>query len=131
MSVNTSAESPLAAVASWLVAIGISALVVYYLTLDTFIEALVRPIGIVLLLVGIVAGAAQDAGVLTNDRFREAMSNRRLVFPMLVIMGIIGVSAGLLFSDSIIIYLEIAVIGFVYAAAVVRTVFVVSGAELG
>jgi hypothetical protein len=128
---NKSADSPLAAVALWLVAVGISALVVYNFTLDTFIEALFRPIGMVLLLVGIVAGAAQNAGVLTNDRFREVMSNRRFVFPMLVVMGIIGVSAGLLFSDSIIIYVEIVVIGFVYAAAVVRTVFVVSGAELG
>ena len=127
---NRSADSPLAAIASWLVAIGVSALVVYYLSLDSFIEALFRPIGIVLLLVGIVAGAAQDVSVFTNERFRKAMSNHRLVFPMLLILVIIGFSAGMLFSDSIIIYLELVVIGFVYAAAVVRTVFVVNGVEL-
>ena len=128
---NKSADSPLAAVASWLIALGLSALVVYYIPLDSFIEALVRPIGIVFLLVGIVVGAAQDAGVLTNNRFRNIMSNRVLVFLMLVIMVIVGLSAGTLFSDSIIIYVEIGVIGFVYASAVVRTVFIVSGAELG
>ena len=127
---NKSADSPLAAVASWLIAVGLSALVVYFLTLETLIETMIQPTGIALLLVGIVAGAAQDAGVLTNERLREAASNYRLVFPILIIVIIIGAMAGLTFSDSAIVYLEIAVIGFVYAAAVVRTVFIVRGSEL-
>jgi Ca2+/Na+ antiporter len=80
-------------------------------------------------LVGIVAGAAQDAGVLTNERLREAASNRRIVFVMLLILILIGAVAGLVFAENVITYLEIVIIGFVYAAAVVRTVFVIRGSE--
>jgi|AntDeeMetagen134_2_1112570.scaffolds.fasta_scaffold00567_16 hypothetical protein len=85
-----------------------------------------QPTGIVILLIEVIAGAAQDAGVLTNQRLREAASDRRIVFVIMIVAILIGAVAGRVFADDV-IYIGIFTIGAVYASAVVRTVFVVRG----
>ena len=127
---DRSPKSPFAAIATWAIAVMLSAVVVFFLNVETFVETMTQPTGIVILLIGVVVGAAQDAGVLTNERLREAASDRRVAFVIIVVAILIGAVAGRIFSDDIVIYIGILTIGAVYASAVVRTGFVVRGSEL-
>ena len=119
-----SPESPLAAVTNWLIAFGLSGLVLFYLPVEPLIEAATRPLGIFTLLLGIVIGGAQDAATLMNQQIREVASNRRVVFVVIFVGVLVGLIAGVIFAENAIIYLEVACLGFVYSAAVVRTVAV-------